>query len=101
MIKPINDAMGEHKQIAGAAILGSGKIGLILNHQQIAQQLLPHRIISTTEDLHAKQNWLSLLQTKRLRKSAALLIKPWVATTLPKKIFDRKPFKQTPSPTGN
>ncbi len=40
MIKPINKAMGELQQIAGAAILGSGQIGLILNHQQIAQQLL-------------------------------------------------------------
>jgi len=40
MIKPIDEAMGEHNQIAGAAILGSGKIGLILNHQQIAQQEL-------------------------------------------------------------
>lgn len=40
MIKPINKAMGEHSQIAGAALLGNGKIGLILNHQQIAQQIL-------------------------------------------------------------
>ena len=40
MIKPINKAMGELQQIAGAALLGSGRIGLILNHQLIAQQLL-------------------------------------------------------------
>ncbi|HHW12236.1 MAG TPA: chemotaxis protein CheA [Firmicutes bacterium] len=40
MIKPINKAMGEVQQIAGAALLGSGQIGLILNHQLIAQQLL-------------------------------------------------------------
>lgn len=39
-IKPINKAMGEHSQIAGAALIGNGKIGLILNHQQIAQQAL-------------------------------------------------------------
>ena len=40
MIKPINKAMGELHQIAGAALLGSGQIGLILNHQLIAQQIL-------------------------------------------------------------
>ncbi|NLM36718.1 MAG: chemotaxis protein CheA [Firmicutes bacterium] len=40
MTKPINKAMGELHQIAGAALLGSGQIGLILNHQLIAQQLL-------------------------------------------------------------
>ncbi|HHT47964.1 MAG TPA: chemotaxis protein CheA [Firmicutes bacterium] len=40
MIKPINKAMGEQNQIAGAALLGNGNIGLILNHQQIAQQAL-------------------------------------------------------------
>ena len=39
-IKPINKAMGEQSQIAGAALIGNGKIGLILNHQQIAQQAL-------------------------------------------------------------
>ncbi|HEY8392291.1 MAG TPA: chemotaxis protein CheA [Capillibacterium sp.] len=40
MIKPINEAISEHNLIAGAALLGNGKIGLILNHQQIAQQEL-------------------------------------------------------------
>ncbi|NLC52853.1 MAG: chemotaxis protein CheA [Firmicutes bacterium] len=40
MIKPINKAMGEVNQIAGAALLGSGQIGLILNHQLIAHELL-------------------------------------------------------------
>lgn len=38
MIKPINKALGEQNQISGAALLGSGKIALILNHQQIAQE---------------------------------------------------------------
>ena len=40
MIKPINKALGEQDQIAGAALLGNGKIGLILNHQHIARQAL-------------------------------------------------------------